>query len=370
MDEPGGPTQSATFSKGSRMLRIGAVAGILGGLVAAFGYAGGWVTPSRLGGERFVNTFEQVNGVHAGFRRNHAKGLGFQGVFESTGTGEALSSAAVFRPGRTPVVGRFSLAGGMPYQVDAEQTVRSMALRLVAKGARGGEWRTGMINLPVFPMSTPATFLEQLEAGVPDAKTGKPDPTKMTAFLTRHPESARAIGIIKAALPTEGFHDSVYRGLNAFWFVNAEGKKTAVRWRMEPMAPATSSAQPGSTTAAVDRKNYLFDDLIARIHAGPLRWRMVVTIGEAGDATNDASIAWPAGRREVEVGVLTVERVEAEAESEARDINFDPLVLPEGIEASDDPLLSARSAAYSQSFTRRAGERKVQSAVTPEEVSR
>jgi catalase len=46
-----------------------------------------------------------------------------------------------------------------------------------------------------------------------------------------------------------------------------------------------------------------------------------------------------------------------------RDVNFDPLVLSSGIEPSDDPLLSARSAAYSTSFTRRAGERKEPSAV-------
>jgi hypothetical protein len=46
-----------------------------------------------------------------------------------------------------------------------------------------------------------------------------------------------------------------------------------------------------------------------------------------------------------------------------RDINFDPLVLPSGTEPSDDPLLTARSAAYSESFTRREGETKTPSAV-------
>jgi catalase len=38
-------------------------------------------------------------------------------------------------------------------------------------------------------------------------------------------------------------------------------------------------------------------------------------------------------------------------------------VLPSGIAPSDDPLLSARSAAYSESFTRREGETKSPSAV-------
>jgi catalase len=54
----------------------------------------------------------------------------------------------------------------------------------------------------------------------------------------------------------------------------------------------------------------------------------------------------------------------------SRDINFDPLVSPEGIAPYDDPLLSARSAVYSQSFTRRAGEKKLPSAVTPSEVQK
>ena len=50
------------------------------------------------------------------------------------------------------------------------------------------------------------------------------------------------------------------------------------------------------------------------------------------------------------------------------DLNFDPLVLPAGIAPSDDPLLSARSAVYSRSFTRRAGESRQPSAITPAEV--
>src|SRR4029453_10410621 len=56
--------------------------------------------------------------------------------------------------------------------------------------------------------------------------------------------------------------------------------------------------------------------------------------------------------------------------SATRDVNFDPLVLPAGIATSDDPLLSARSAVYSQSYTRRAGEPKQPSAITPAQVKK
>jgi len=108
----------------------------------------------------------------------------------------------------------------------------------------------------------------------------------------------------------------------------------------------------------------------AAIHAAPLQWHLVLTVGQPGDPTADATLPWPADRRQVDVGTLTIDQIESEDTSPTRDINFDPLVLPNGITASDDPLLSARSAAYSQSFTRREGERKYPSAVSPTETAK
>ena len=72
-----------------------------------------------------------------------------------------------------------------------------------------------------------------------------------------------------------------------------------------------------------------------------MRWHLIVIVGEAGDPTNDATIAWPAEREQVDVGTLTLDRVESDETSAATDLNFDPLVLPAGIVPSDDPLLSA-----------------------------
>jgi len=110
-------------------------------------------------------------------------------------------------------------------------------------------------------------------------------------------------------------------------------------------------------------KNYLFDDFIARVAPKPVQWHLLVTIGQPGDVTSDPTLPWPAERERVDVGTLTINHVETEAPGNCRDINFDPLVLPAGIEPSDDPILSARSATYSQSFTRREGETKTPSAV-------
>jgi catalase len=68
------------------------------------------------------------------------------------------------------------------------------------------------------------------------------------------------------------------------------------------------------------------------------------------------------------MGELVITHVESEAPGNCRDLNFDPLILPAGIEASDDPIPYARSAAYSVSFRRRMGEPKPPSAISDREA--
>src|SRR5215813_6213388 len=122
--------------------------------------------------ERFIDRFEEINGVHPGFRRNHAKGVGVSGFFESNGNGVRLSKAAVFKPGRVPVLGRFSLGGGNPFAPDTVSTPRGLGLQFALPD--GELWRTAMLHLPVFPFRTPEAFYEQLFAFRPDPSTGQP----------------------------------------------------------------------------------------------------------------------------------------------------------------------------------------------------
>ena len=341
-----------------RLAVIGVVLAVAAG---GFAYLGGWLTPHELTPARFVDTFQRVNGVHAGFRRNHAKGLGVAGLFESNGQGLRYSKAVVFQPGRVPVIGRFSLSGGQPHVADDGGAVRGLGLQFSLPD--GEAWRTAMINLPVFPFRTPEALYENLVASKPDPKTGKPDPAAMKAFLDRHPETVEVLSILKRQPVASGFDNTTFYGLNAFRVINSAGESTPVRWLLTPMQPAEAS----SDASRADR-NYLFDALIAQVRRHPLRWHLVLIIGQPGDPTRDATIAWPADRERVDVGTLTLDRVEAEETSAATDLNFDPLVLPAGIAPSDDPLLSARSAVYSRSFTRREGEAKQPSAITAADV--
>jgi catalase len=353
------------LTRASLIMRFTVIGVVIAGIAGLFAYAGGWLTPHALTPASMINTFEKVNGLHPSFRRNHAKGVCISGYFESNGRGVALSKASVFLPGRVPIIGRFSLAGGQPYIADAPHTIRGMAI--LFKLSDGEEWRIAMTNIPVFTAKTAQGFHDQLLALAPDPATGKPDLAKMNAFFAKYPESAKAMQLIRDHPVSSGFENSTYNSLNAFRFINSKGAVVPVRWSMVPLQPfqPISITEPGESD-----KNYLFDALIAAIHSHPLQWQLVVTIGLPEDPTNDATIPWPPDRQQVDAGTLTIDQVESDDTSPARDINFDPLVLPDGIATSDDPLLSTRSAAYSQSFTRREGERKEASAVSTAETER
>src|SRR6478672_4817450 len=183
------------LGKASTLARFAVIGIALAVVAGTFAYFGGWFNPNDLTPARFTDVFEYVDGVHSGFRRNHAKGVGVSGFFESNGNGVRLTEAAVFRPGRMPVIGRFSLGGGQPYVADTPDAVRGLGLQFSFPD--GVLWRTAMVNLPVFPVRMPEAFYELLIASKPDAATSKPDPTKIKAFLGRHPETVKALSVIK-----------------------------------------------------------------------------------------------------------------------------------------------------------------------------
>ena len=262
-----------------------------------------------------------------------------------------------------PVIGRFSFGGGDPYVSDTPDAVRGLGLQFSLPD--GEEWRMAMVNLPVFPFNTPQAFYDNLIASKPDPNTHKArsgknggvrgQPSRIFAGDKNHQKPS-----IVVRLRQQHFLRS--QRVPFHRRRRQHRPPCAGRWRRH------SRSRPQARRIRQADKNYLFDALIASIHQHPLQWHLILTVGQPGDRTDDATIPWPEGREQVDAGTLTIDSVESEETSPRRDINFDPLVLPAGIAPSDDPLLSARSAIYSQSFTRRAGEKKEPSAITPSDV--
>ncbi|WP_085637690.1 MULTISPECIES: catalase family peroxidase [unclassified Pseudomonas] len=345
---PPGEPQRPPLGAASLLVRLTGIAVVVAAMAGAFAYVHGSFDPQRLTPKALVDVLEKNNGIHPGFRRNHAKGVCVIGHFESSGEARAFSAAQVFNEPVTPVVGRFALPAGSPYAPDGSVPIRSLALRF--KQANGQQWRTGMNSMPVFPVGTPEAFYQLLQAQSPDPATGKPDPSKVPAFFAAHPETVPFLTWVKTAKPSASYATETYNSVNAFYLVDAGGKKQAVRWSMAPQA------QDAAGASAPEGADFLEKDLVQRLAAGPLRFQLNITLADPADPVNDASKAWPAGRKVLNAGTLVLEKTQPQLSGECRDINYDPLVLPAGIEGSDDPLLAARSAGYADSYLRRTSE--------------
>jgi catalase len=99
--------------------------------------------------------------------------------------------------------------------------------------------------------------------------------------------------------------------------------------------------------------NFLSEELRARLANGPVKFRLVVQLANAGDPTNDPSLVWPDDRRTVEMGTISVTSIVADSDAAQKALVFFPTTVTDGIELSDDPLPALRTSAYAMSFARR-----------------
>ncbi len=323
------------------------IAVVVGAGAAVFAYTAGWLSPERLTPGKLVAALAPPAGPALGHRRNHAKGICFTGEFAANGAGSELSRAQVFVRGQYPVVGRFNLGTPAPDAPDATVRVRGLGIRIATPD--GQEWRSAMINAPIFAVSTPQGFYDLLIA------SGSKDPDAMKNFIAAHPEFGPFGGWAKNGPWTASYAEDRFNGLNSFIFVDNSGAEHAVRWSL---LPAAKPADVAPDDLAKRGPDFLEQEIVQRVAGGPQSWTMTVTVAGPGDPTADPTKAWPEDRRTVEVGTLTVQKIEAEQDGPCRDINFDPTILPAGIRTSDDPFPAARSSAYAKSYDLRTAEAK------------
>jgi len=302
--------------------------------------------------DQVVAAIEGTFGVTPGERRNHIKGTCAVGEFVGTAAGAAYSSSALFSGKPLPVVARFSLSGGNPKAPDTAKSGRGMALQF--KLPDGGLQHMTMLNTPIFGAAQPRTFLDLMIATKPDPATGKPDPEKIKAFKASHPDNLAQADFLAANNPPTSYANSAYWGIHTFKFIDRAKKTTLVRWRFVP--------QDGEKRLSDDElksspPNFLEQALIERAKHGPVRWNMMLTIGVAGDTEDNPTVTWPEGRKQVNAGTLTISAASPQKGAECEKINFDPLVMADGIAPTNDPILLIRSPAYAVSFAKRLGEK-------------
>ncbi|HVO47114.1 MAG TPA: catalase family peroxidase [Steroidobacteraceae bacterium] len=297
---------------------------------------------------QFIDLFEAMFGVHAGQRRNHTKGLCAAGEFVGTGEAAALSRSALFSGKPVPVVARFSLGGGSPDAPDSAPIPRGMALEFHLPG--GALQHMTMLDLPIFGAATPTSFYEALVAATPDPKTGKPDPAKLDAYMASHPDARPLADWSKGHTPTANYYQSAYFSIHTFKFLDAKGTGHLVKWRFVPRDGVKELTRAELQAAPHD---FLDKNLIARTAKSPAVWDMIVYVGKPGDPQDNPTLAWPEDRKHFTAGTLTISQAMPQKGASCEPINFDPLVMAEGIAATNDPVLLFRSPAYAISFGKR-----------------
>jgi len=299
---------------------------------------------------RLVDALEGVFGRHGATRRSHAKGFCAIGTWTATGAGAALSTAASLAPGVTaPVIARFSTGGGNPAAPDNATTVRGLALSLELPGGEAHEFV--LLNTPVFTARTPESFVRFLTVRAPDPATRQMNAAAVTAANAENPDWAPQMAYLRDTAPPASYATAPWFGINSFVLVGRDGARQHARWTFEPLA-----GRVGLTAEERAARGPLFleAELRERLARGPAEWRVLLQLPEAGDPLTDAVAAWPASRRTIEVARLSITALDPAGAKGACDGRlFNPTLLPDGVEPSDDPILAVRAEVYAVSLSRR-----------------
>src|SRR5215813_10591883 len=300
-------------------------------------------------GKDILQAFDKLfHGPYPGYRAAHAKGALVTGTFVPAPEAKSLTRAPHIQNASTPVSVRFSDSAGVPNVPDNDPQgggPRGFALRfhlaehvhtdIVSHSANGFPTRTA---------EELVEFFQAVAATTPDS----PHPNPVEAFVSTHPTVLAFVQMPKP-FPTS-FAREHFFAVNAFKFTNAEG---AVRYGRYRILPALGTEYLDDAAAAAKGPNYLFDELSQRLAAGPIKFEIIIQLGEEGDVVDNATIQWPEDRKQLKFGELTLNALAPDNEAEQRQIIFDPIPRVDGIETSGDPLMEPRATVYLLSGRRR-----------------
>jgi catalase len=296
--------------------------------------------------EQLVDAFNAVFGVHPGIRANHSKGVVLKGTFTPSAAAASFSKAAHFKQHKTPVpvTVRFSDGSGLPTVPDTEEMPRGMAVKFALPD--GSTTDLVLLSVNGFPAATAEEFrdfLLAIAASGPDA----PKPTPIETFIESHPAAKAFVHAPKP--PPVSFGTLPYFGINAFKLTNAKGVTTHVRYQLQPIAGTQVLSKEQISTKD---SNYLTTEIGERLGHGPVKFKMLAQVAEKNDKVDDPTILWPASRKTIELGTITITTVVQDSQAAEKKLLFVPGALVPGIEPAD-PMIAARSAAYIVSLARR-----------------
>ncbi|ARK24407.1 hypothetical protein SporoP37_06810 [Sporosarcina sp. P37] len=282
-----------------------------------------------------IDSIESAVPTERHLRRAHAAGIAFDAVFLPTGAAMPWTVAAHLQKKEVPAVVRFSHSSTSADPNQRLNPIKGMAVRFELPD--DNFTNLTMANIPIFISKTPDAFIRLIQALGASGSW----PQRFESLL--QDAEYKAFGtILKKIKPFRNYETLHYYSIHAYYLVNQEQRKQAVRFEWQPL-PQNDRTLSG---------NSMENKLIREVESAeiPIRFRLLIQLAEKGDPTDDPTVMWPNDRKKIEAGILTLTAVRAD---NAESIVFDPTVVVEGVKCSEDPVLHFRSAAYAESARRR-----------------
>jgi catalase len=300
-------------------------------------------TPDTVDAEELTDAVARARGSVWGHRVTHPKGVLLTGTFTASPQARELTRAVHMQGEPVRVTVRFSNGNSNPVNHDADVgDARGMAVKFYLPDGSttdllGQAW-------PAFPSRTPAEFLELMQAQIAG-------PEKIGEFVEKYPQYVPILQAIDSVPPPRSWATVAFNSINSFKLVTADGADQYVRWRLVP--EAGEQELPKSERDGADQ-DYLMTGIFDEL---PVHYALRAQLAEEGDPVDDATIAFPAERRWVDMGVIELTGPDLERERDGDLLVNDPMRLTDGIEPSDDPILHVRPRVYDRSIRRRNGTR-------------
>ena len=324
--------------------------------------------PATLENYQFLEKISHFDRERSPERVVHARGFVAHGYFEAYGMiGDEPASTYTRakllqeKGGRTPVVIRFSTVIGGRDSSEVARDPRGFAVKFKTED---GNWDLVGNDLPVFFIRDAIKFPDVIHALKPDPITFRQEPNRIFDFMSLTPESMHMLtwlfsprGIPKNFRHMDGF------GVNTYRMVNAKGEGVLVKYHWKSQQGVESLTQAQADAIQATELGSASKDIYEAIEQGDFpRWELSVQImsddahPELDFDPLDDTKTWPEDvfplRR---VGLMTLDRNVENFFAENEQAAFGTGVLVDGLDFSDDKMLTGRTFSYSDTQRYRIG---------------
>ncbi|GAC1576231.1 MAG: catalase [Candidatus Dormibacteria bacterium] len=325
--------------------------------------------PATLENYQFLEKMSHFDRERIPERVVHARGTVAHGFFEASGKiGDEPASkytrAKLFQEKgkRTALSIRFStVAGGR----DSSEVARDPRGCAVKFRTDDGNWDLVGNNLPVFFIRDAIKFPDFIHSQKPDPVSFyRQDPNRVFDFIAASPESLHMIMFLFSprGIPSDYRHQQGF-GVNTYKMINATGESVLVKYHWHPKQGVRSLTAAQASYVQATELGSATLDLRNAIERGDFpEWELLVQIisddehAELDFDPLDDTKVWPEDQFPLRsVGRMVLDRAVVDNFTENEQIAFGTGVLVDGLDFSDDKMLTGRTFSYSDTQRYRVG---------------